>query len=156
MYKTFIVLSMFFTFSVSNGQDSIEIEKQYTRTAIQLLKNKSIQKAFQIIESLEPKTMERLIELTEKGTYERELTVCKLEENTLYQANFFPKESFLLKVIGKGFGRHQIRLMMGALIQLGKGEIDLDYISNSLKKESTEVIDYIAPASGLILHKVEF
>ena len=65
MYKTFIVLSMFFTFSVSNGQDSIEIEKQYTRTAIQLLKNKSIQKAFQIIESLEPKTMERLIELTE-------------------------------------------------------------------------------------------
>jgi tRNA pseudouridine38-40 synthase len=93
---------------------------------------------------------------TEKGTYERELTVCKLEENTLYQANFFPKESFLLKVIGKGFGRHQIRLMMGALIQLGKGEIDLDYISNSLKKESTEVMDYIAPASGLILHKVEF
>ncbi|MEK9612670.1 MAG: M20/M25/M40 family metallo-hydrolase [Flavobacteriaceae bacterium] len=65
MYKTFIVLSMFFTFSVSNGQDSIEIEKQYTRTAIQLHKNKSIQKAFQIIESLEPKTMERLIELTE-------------------------------------------------------------------------------------------
>jgi tRNA pseudouridine38-40 synthase len=79
-----------------------------------------------------------------------------LEENKLYQANFFPKETHLLRVIGKGFGRHQIRLMMGALIQLGKGEIDLDYISNSLKKESTQVMGFIAPASGLILNKVEF
>jgi tRNA pseudouridine38-40 synthase len=93
---------------------------------------------------------------SENGTYERELNVCELVENKLYQANFFPKETHLLRVVGKGFGRHQIRLMMGALIQLGKGEIDLDYISNSLKKESTQVMGYIAPASGLILYKVEF
>ena len=65
MYKTFIAFSIFFMFSISYGQDSVEIEKQYTRNATQLLKNKSIQKAFQIIESLEPKTMDRLIKLTE-------------------------------------------------------------------------------------------
>ena len=67
-----------------------------------------------------------------------------------------PKKSYVLKVIGKGFGRHQIRLMMGALIKLGRGDIDLDYIKSSLKPESDYVMDYIAPASGLILHKIEF
>jgi tRNA pseudouridine38-40 synthase len=59
-------------------------------------------------------------------------------------------------VIGKGFGRHQIRLMMGALIKLGRGDIDLNYIKNSLEPDSQEAMDYIAPASGLILHKIEF
>lgn len=46
--------------------------------------------------------------------------------------------------------------MMGALIKLGRGEISLDYIQQSLLPESTEVMDYIAPASGLMLHKIEF
>jgi tRNA pseudouridine38-40 synthase len=32
--------------------------------------------------------------------------------------------------------------------------VTLEYIENSLKQESTEVMDYIAPASGLILHAV--
>ena len=93
---------------------------------------------------------------TQEGLYNRELICCELIENTLYTANFFPEKSYVLKVIGKGFGRHQIRLMMGALIKLGRGEIDLEYIKNSLKPESQEVMDYIAPASGLILHKIEF
>jgi tRNA pseudouridine38-40 synthase len=46
--------------------------------------------------------------------------------------------------------------MMGALIKLGRGDIDLNYIKNSLEPDSQEVMDYIAPASGLILHKIEF
>ena len=93
---------------------------------------------------------------TNEGMYEREIICCELIENSLYTASFFPEKSYVLKVIGKGFGRHQIRLMMGALIKLGRGEIDLEYIKNSLKPESQEVMDYIAPASGLILHKIEF
>jgi len=91
-----------------------------------------------------------------EGVFNRELIRCELVENTLYTANFFPDKSYVLKVIGKGFGRHQIRLMMGALIKLGRGAIDLEYIKNSLKPESDYVMDYIAPASGLILHKIEF
>ena len=90
------------------------------------------------------------------GIYQRELIYCQLMENKVYRANFFPDKSYLLKVIGKGFGRHQIRLMMGALIKLGKGEIDIDFIKKSLFKNSKEVMDYIAPASGLILHKIDF
>ena len=97
-----------------------------------------------------------VIKPTNEGVYDRELIGCELIENTLYTASFFPEKSYVLKVIGKGFGRHQIRLMMGALIKLGRGEIDLEYIKDSLKPESEFVMDYIAPASGLILYKIEF
>ena len=93
---------------------------------------------------------------TDSGLHERELLKCELIENDLYTANFFPKKSYMLRVVGKGFGRHQIRLMMGALIKLGRGEVDLDFIEKSLKTDSTISMDYIAPASGLILHKIKF
>ena len=93
---------------------------------------------------------------TDNGIFNREIITCELIENSIFEANFFPKHTYILKVIGKGFGRNQIRLMMGALIKLGRGDISLLYIEDSLKPESAVVIDYIAPASGLILNKIEF
>lgn len=93
---------------------------------------------------------------TEEGVYNRTLEVCELTENTSFTANFFPEQTYTLRVVGKGFGRNQIRLMMGALIKLGRGDISLDYIKKSLQPEGAEVMDYIAPASGLILNKIEF
>lgn len=93
---------------------------------------------------------------TDNGVYRRTIESCELIENNLYTASFFPKHTYMLIVKGKGFGRNQIRLMMGTLIKLGRGEVDLAYIEDSLKPESTEVMDFIAPASGLILNSVEF
>jgi len=90
------------------------------------------------------------------GLYTRTIITCELINNNLYEANFFPKKSYLLRIIGKGFGRHQIRLMMGALIKLGRGEVGLDYIRDSLKENSDAKINYIAPASGLILKNIEY
>lgn len=93
---------------------------------------------------------------TEKGLYNREIMHCEISENTFYTANFFPKESYALIIRGKGFGRNQIRLMMGALVNLGRGDVDLTYIKQSLTSESKEAIQFVAPASGLILNKLEF
>ncbi len=93
---------------------------------------------------------------TDKGEYVRTINTCELVDNTIYTANFFPEKSYVLKVVGKGFMRNQIRLMFGCLIKLGRGDLTLDYIEASLKAESTQVMDYIAPASGLILHAVNF
>jgi len=93
---------------------------------------------------------------TDKGLYKREILHCEITENNSYTANFFPSQSFVLTVKGKGFGRNQIRLMMGTLVNLGRGEIDLKYIEASLKPESGEVASFIAPASGLILNKIHF
>ena len=93
---------------------------------------------------------------SDNGTYKRAIDHCEIVENNEISASFFPKKTYLLKVKGKGFGRNQIRLMMGTLIKLGKGEIDLKFISDSLLPESEQHMDYIAPASGLILNSLEF
>jgi tRNA pseudouridine38-40 synthase len=93
---------------------------------------------------------------TDNGIYTREILTCEIIENNLYSANFFPKKSYLLRVKGKGFMRNQIRLMMGALIDLGKGKLTLDDIKTSLLPNSEIKMEYIAPASGLILKKIDF
>lgn len=93
---------------------------------------------------------------TDNGEYNRTILESTITENTVYKANFFPKTSYIFKVKGKGFMRNQIRLMMGVLIKLGRGEVDLTFIENSLKPDFDCKIDYIAPASGLILNHVNF
>ncbi len=85
------------------------------------------------------------------------ITTCELIENTLYQANFFPAKSYMLRVVGEGFKRNQIRIMMARLMELGKGELDFETIETSIScPEKLLPIIYIAPASGLILQSVNF
>lgn len=93
---------------------------------------------------------------TDTGVYDRTIELCELVPNTIFTANFFPKETYLLRVKGKGFMRNQIRLMMGTLINLGKGELTLQDIEASLTLDHNIPIDYIAPASGLILNAIEY
>ncbi|MBO6880252.1 tRNA pseudouridine(38-40) synthase TruA [Winogradskyella sp.] len=93
---------------------------------------------------------------TNKGEYTRTIESSIIVDNDIYVANFFPKKSYVFKIKGKGFMRNQIRLMFGCLIKLGRGEVTLDYIKSTLQNDSTEVMDYIAPASGLILHSINF
>lgn len=81
---------------------------------------------------------------------------CEIVENDILTANFFPKQSYILKVRGKGFLRYQIRLMMATLFELGKGNLDLQFIEESLKEDNDrKFLRNIAPASGLQLHKIE-
>lgn len=83
------------------------------------------------------------------------IDVCEIVENTIYTANFFPKNSYVLRVVGKGFKRNQIRLIMAKLVQLGKGECTHSDIKASLDHPEIIIpITYIAPASGLILNSV--
>lgn len=93
---------------------------------------------------------------SENGKFKREIIRSEITRNTLYTASFFPENSFMYTVEGSGFLRNQIRLMMGTLFQLGKREIQLNDIEESLKPGNDIPIEYVAPASGLILNRVEF
>jgi tRNA pseudouridine38-40 synthase len=86
----------------------------------------------------------------------RNIEVCEIIPNSRFTASFFPERTYLLRVTGSGFLRNQIRLMMGALMQLGNGELSLEEIKSSLDPQVKMQITYIAPGSGLILNKVEF
>jgi tRNA pseudouridine38-40 synthase len=92
----------------------------------------------------------------EKTVFEREITVSLIEENMVFQASFFPEKSYVYHIHSRGFMRNQIRLMMGQLLRLGRGEIGLEDIRQSLENPDEDTFDYIAPASGLILNKVNF
>lgn len=93
---------------------------------------------------------------SENVVFEREIESSFIEENKLYSASFFPENSYVYQVSAKGFMRNQIRLMMGQLVRLGKGEISLIDIEDSLENPDEIPLDYIAPPSGLILNKVKF
>lgn len=86
----------------------------------------------------------------------RTVTKCEIVENTLLVANFFPKRSYMLRVCAKGFMRYQVRMIMGALIQLGKGHISINDIELSLKEGTGIKFAYVAPGSGLLLNHLEF
>lgn len=86
----------------------------------------------------------------------RSITSCSIEKNDLLRANFFPEESYILRIYGEGFMRYQIRMIMGALIQLGKNELTLDQIKEALKPGSDMKLSSIAPGSGLLLNQVNF
>lgn len=88
--------------------------------------------------------------------FERNILESRIIKNTLYTANFFPAESYVYIIRSKGFLRYQVRLIMGQLLSLGRGEISLEDIRESLTGKDTRPIRHIAPASGLMLNKISF
>ncbi|PSG88223.1 tRNA pseudouridine synthase A [Aurantibacter aestuarii] len=92
----------------------------------------------------------------ENGVYQREIMSSEIVLNTDYTASFFPEKSYIFKVKGQGFMRNQIRLMMGTLLELGQGKRTLAEIEESLNESYPYNMQYIAPASGLILKSITF
>jgi tRNA pseudouridine38-40 synthase len=52
--------------------------------------------------------------------------------------------------------RYQVRMIMGALLGLGKGHLSITDIKESLKPGNGMVLTYVAPGSGLLLHRLNF
>ncbi len=88
---------------------------------------------------------------------EGEIMTSEIIKNNIYTANFFPENSYVLRVKGAGFKRNQIRLMMGVLFDLGTGKITIDFIKDTLDRNKEKItLEHIVPGSGLILNSVEF
>jgi len=86
----------------------------------------------------------------------RLINECYIVNNEILKANFFPSKSYALHVKGAGFMRYQVRMIMGALIQLGKGELSIQDIKSSLQPKNDMKLTYVAPGSGLLLNAVDF
>jgi tRNA pseudouridine38-40 synthase len=88
--------------------------------------------------------------------FHREILVSQIEENTAFSASFFPKQSYAYRIESRGFMRNQVRLIMGQLLCLGRQEIGLTDIEDTLGGTDRGPLREIAPPSGLILNKIEF
>lgn len=93
---------------------------------------------------------------TSETTTVREILRCEIIENKLIHASFFPEKTFALHVEAEGFLRNQIRLMMGTIVLVGRGEFSLEKLKESLLPNNEIEINFIAPGSGLILNKIDF
>ena len=87
--------------------------------------------------------------------FERIITHCEINANIPYQANFFPENTMGLHIKSKGFMRYQVRLIMGQLLALGRGDVSIKDIENTLNPTDDEPLRYNAPGSGLILQEIE-
>lgn len=94
----------------------------------------------------------------EKTIVQREVLKCEITENDLISGSFFPTKSYALHVHGQGFLRNQIRIMMGALVLVGKGELSLEQLVKSLDPNNTDPAppSFVAPGSGLHLKQITF
>lgn len=93
---------------------------------------------------------------TENTIFERKIIKSHIVENNNFTGSLTPTNSFIYKVKSKGFLTYQVRLMMGALVDLGKGKWSLKDLEDSLTNSNEPQIRHIAPSSGLVLHKVTF
>ncbi len=88
--------------------------------------------------------------------YKREIFDAAIFLHPMAGRGDVPHQSYVFRIIGKGFLRYQIRIMMAALVELGRGNLSLQDIQDSLASEDSIPIAPPVPAHGLILEEVVF
>ncbi|MCE7056566.1 tRNA pseudouridine(38-40) synthase TruA [Algoriphagus sp. AGSA1] len=86
-----------------------------------------------------------------KTDYCREVISAGIFESNEFLGQFFPQKIFYFEIIGTGFLHHQVRMMMSAIWQIGKGEMEIAEIEKRF--DSPDQFEKLppAPANGLVL-----
>ena len=61
-----------------------------------------------------------------------------------------------MKFIGAGFYRYMVRHLVGALLDVGRGKVDINVVENMLLNENLNKKLSIVPADGLYLVEVDY
>jgi tRNA pseudouridine38-40 synthase len=88
--------------------------------------------------------------------YVREVLESEILQHVQAGTGLIPESAFTFSVKGKGFLRYQVRIMMGALMDLGFGKITMEDLKNALASDQISPISVAVPSNGLVLEKVEF
>ncbi len=78
--------------------------------------------------------------------------IIKVSEDNV--APFQNKNLYCFQVVGSGFLKQMVRLMMGALWNIGREKISLQDLKNSLEIQRSDRYGAVAPPDGLYLHRV--
>ncbi|WP_194777303.1 tRNA pseudouridine(38-40) synthase TruA [Pararhodonellum marinum] len=96
------------------------------------------------------------IKPNEETIFLRDILVSEIIETAPFISAYHPQQSFCFRVKSSGFLRNQVRLMMGALWAVGRGDLSLHDLEAALESEIISPLCRKAPANGLILHDIEF
>lgn len=79
------------------------------------------------------------------------------QTRTLYTFDFEVKQDKLIfHLIGDGFLRYMVRILVAAVIKIGANQKDLVWLKQAAEKKEKGAVPYRAPASGLYLKKVMY
>ncbi len=94
---------------------------------------------------------------TEVETTIREIFCCELEQyhSSGLWGQFLP-EYYSFKVVGNGFLKQMVRLMVGAVWSVGRGKVTLSDIQHSLESPAIKKLGPTAPPEGLYLKEVHY
>ena len=75
----------------------------------------------------------------------------------IYKVNIKKHGDIVLMIfVGAGFYRYMVRHLVGALLDVGRGKVDINVIENMLLNGNLNKKLSIVPADGLYLEKIEF
>lgn len=92
---------------------------------------------------------------TEVNSTVRTIFRCGLLESQKMDGALFP-EHFVFYIEGSGFLKQMVRLLVGALWNVGRGKISLEEFQSSLKSPRRERLGVTAPPEGLYLVRVNY
>lgn len=100
---------------------------------------------------------------TPVNTTIREIFSASLEELVFPNDFFFngvllnsETPIYKLSIIGNGFLKQMVRLIMGTLFEVGRGKVSSDDVFESLKCKMDRKLGSVAPPNGLYLKEVEY
>lgn len=92
----------------------------------------------------------------QSDNYHRQIFESEILEDSLILTDGSSLKRYCYRVKGKGFLMHQVRLMMGSLLEVGKGIFTISDIQEALKSQETSPLSGKVSANGLVLYGVEF
>ncbi len=88
-----------------------------------------------------------------KGERKKEVNpVRRIDEITIDKVN----DTIEIKVIGRSFLRHMVRVIVATLVKVGEGKLKAEEIREILEAKDRKRAPYLAPAEGLYLEKVYY
>lgn len=84
----------------------------------------------------------------------RTIHTCEILENKNFFQMAEASDSLLLRIKASGFMRHQVRIIMGTLFNVGLKKTTIENIKDSFNPEIKTKTGFISPAPGLFLKQI--
>jgi tRNA pseudouridine38-40 synthase len=94
---------------------------------------------------------------TKSKTMIREIFLCEVIENvTIPELDGDHPYMYALRIKGKGFLRHMVRIIMGSLINIGKEDFSKEELRLALTGPEYPRVGFITQGNGLHLNKIQY
>lgn len=92
---------------------------------------------------------------TEVASNVRRIFECEILEIPQGNWGMLPSH-YVFRIVGNGFLKQMVRLLMGALWNIGRGKITLQEFQSALSPEKTHRLGPVAPPEGLYMVRVNY